>query len=286
MIPTSGEIIALHRVSDDPLEPGPYASMTVSPASLEAWLASTALGSVAPWQEIMEGAVAEGWSLVTLDDGYRDTLEVVLPILERYRASALVFATVGFIAGEREPFSAWVARMMRPYKYFQIDGWKYDLSQAAEFHQAWAHAYQGMDRGSIRRRTRRLQDLARENGCSVPEPRNDVYLNWDELRDIARHPLIEVGAHSWTHPRLSRVGPRSLWAELRYARVRLEQELNMPVTKLAYPHGANNIVVRRMARAAGYQFGFTTEPKTVQGGAPLNPLAIPRVALENMESRE
>lgn len=283
MIRTSGEIFALHRVSDDPLEPGPYASMTVSPAQFEFWLASKAPGSLVSWEEIMEGVAPEGWALVTLDDGYRDTLEVVLPLLERYQAPALVFATVGFISAEREPFSARVARMMRPYGQFRVDGRQYDLSQESEFHQAWQRAYQGMDRGSVRRRTGRLQGLAYENGCTLPEPRNDIYMNWDELREIARHPLIEVGAHSWTHPRLSKVGPLTLWTELRKARLRLEQELNVTVTKLAYPHGANNYFVQNVARLAGYQFCFTTDPQAVQTGSHLNPYAIPRVSLENTE---
>ena len=286
MIYTAGEIITLHRVSDDPLERGPYSSMTVTPTTLETWLASKPQGTFVSWQEVVQGIAPEGWSLVTLDDGYRDTLNEVLPILERYHAPALVFATVGFIEGEREPFSAWAARMMQPFKEFCIDGEQYNLSHESEFHQAWQRAYRGMDRGSIRRRTQRLQKLARENQCTLPEVRNDIYMDWDELRELSSHPLIEIGAHSWTHPRLSRIGPLSLWNELRQARIRLEHELGVPVTSLAYPHGAHNRMVHGMARASGYQFGFTTEPKAIKAESVLNQFSIPRISLENTEPSE
>jgi peptidoglycan/xylan/chitin deacetylase (PgdA/CDA1 family) len=231
----------------------------------------------------VEGSSPEGWSLVTLDDGYKDTLEVVLPLLERYQAPAIVFATVGFVAGEREPFSAWVARMMCSCREFVVDGRRYDLKKNFEFEEAWRHAYRGMERGSAQRRNRRLECLAYENGCALPEPCDCVYMDWKQLREISRHPLIEIGGHSWTHPRLSRVAPWALWVELHSARRRLEEKLDVPIKALAYPHGAHNILVRNMARVAGYRFAFTTAEKPVKAGRRMNPLAIPRLTLATQE---
>ena len=45
--------------------------------------------------------------ILTFDDGYRDALEVVAPILERYDAPAAVFVTTNLIESGMESFMSW-----------------------------------------------------------------------------------------------------------------------------------------------------------------------------------
>ncbi len=98
-------------------------------------------------------------------------------------------------------------------------------------------------------------------------------MTWDELRMLAGQGL-EIGAHSCSHPYLTRLPPAQVMAEGRNAKARLEAELGRTVDLLAYPYGDQNLLVRRAMAACGYVAALTTEPGLGRLGD--NPMAIPR----------
>ena len=98
-------------------------------------------------------------------------------------------------------------------------------------------------------------------------------MSWDELRQLAGHGL-EIGAHTCSHPYLTRIGARRLIAEGRVAKARLEAELGRTVELLAYPYGDQNLKVRRAMAGSGYRAAVTTQPGLSRLGD--NPMALPR----------
>ena len=71
-------------------------------------------------------------------------------------------------------------------------------------------------------------------------------LGWGEL--AALPPAISVGAHSRTHPDLTRLPAGRCEEELRGSRERLQQRLGRPVRWFAYPYGTSSPAVRTMAQ--------------------------------------
>jgi peptidoglycan/xylan/chitin deacetylase (PgdA/CDA1 family) len=63
----------------------------------------------------------------------------------------------------------------------------------------------------------------------------------------------EIGSHTRTHPRLTRLDDASLAAELRGSRERCERRLGRPCLSLAYPYGDVDERVVAAARDAGYE---------------------------------
>jgi peptidoglycan/xylan/chitin deacetylase (PgdA/CDA1 family) len=78
------------------------------------------------------------------------------------------------------------------------------------------------------------------------------YLSWDELRQLAKVPGAEIGAHGLTHARLDEAGDDALARELADSRRRLEDALGRPVTVMTWPHGACSRRAADAARAAGF----------------------------------
>lgn len=72
------------------------------------------------------------------------------------------------------------------------------------------------------------------------------------LRELAAHPLVEIGAHSVTHPYLDEIPSQAAAREIRDSRSALEDVLGSPVTVFAYPHGAHSAAVRRLVVEHGY----------------------------------
>lgn len=85
-----------------------------------------------------------------------------------------------------------------------------------------------------------------------------IPLTWTQLRELAAAGW-EVGSHSRTHPRLTRLDDAALEHELRGAKEECEQHLDQPCTSIAYPFGDVDARVVAAVARAGYETGATVE---------------------------
>lgn len=99
-------------------------------------------------------------------------------------------------------------------------------------------------------------------------------LGWEELRDLVDQGW-EVGSHTRSHPRLPELGDAEIAAELTESRRECEERLGAPCGAIAYPYGAYDDRVVRLALESGYSFGASA-PR--HAALPL-PLAWPRVGV-------
>jgi peptidoglycan/xylan/chitin deacetylase (PgdA/CDA1 family) len=104
-------------------------------------------------------------------------------------------------------------------------------------------------------------------------------MSWDELRGLASAGW-EIGSHTCSHPRLSRLADDEILAELAQSRAECERRMGVPCRSIAYPYGDYDDRVVRAARDTGYSFA-TTVPRGPR--QPL-PLQWPRVGVYHGES--
>lgn len=84
------------------------------------------------------------------------------------------------------------------------------------------------------------------------------YLSWDDLKSVARSPLITIGAHGLNHVSLTALPTPIADRQIVLSRNILRVTTRQKVDVLAYPNGAfNDGVVRRVAET-GYDLAFTT----------------------------
>ena len=79
-------------------------------------------------------------------------------------------------------------------------------------------------------------------------------LGWDGLRTLSDAGW-EIGSHTVSHPRLTRIDDERLAAELAESKAELERRLERPCRSLAYPYGDVDERVIAAARDAGYVAG-------------------------------
>lgn len=84
----------------------------------------------------------------------------------------------------------------------------------------------------------------------------DAFMNWDEARELADHPLATVGSHGRWHQNLSLLSESDVAGELEESRKALEERLDVEVEFVSYPGGGANPTVLPRAEAAGYRAGF------------------------------
>jgi peptidoglycan/xylan/chitin deacetylase (PgdA/CDA1 family) len=92
-------------------------------------------------------------------------------------------------------------------------------------------------------------------------------LGWDELAALAGCGW-EIGSHTVTHPRLTRLDDEQLAAELSGSKRAVEERLGRACCSLAYPYGDEDARVVAAVRRAGY-VAAAALPSTPHGDEPL-----------------
>ncbi|MEB3292307.1 MAG: polysaccharide deacetylase family protein [Synechococcales bacterium] len=83
-------------------------------------------------------------------------------------------------------------------------------------------------------------------------------LNWEQIREMAKDPLITIAAHSVTHPPdLTQLPDDALRREISDSKQILETELGMSIHYFTYPEGKYDQRVANFVHQAGYQAAFT-----------------------------
>ena len=62
-------------------------------------------------------------------------------------------------------------------------------------------------------------------------------LTWDQIREMDRHDLVDIGAHTDTHPILSEIKDAEIVKEIVESKKILENELSRKIGLFAYPNG-------------------------------------------------
>lgn len=85
-----------------------------------------------------------------------------------------------------------------------------------------------------------------------------VYMTWDNLHDLINLGM-EIGDHTKSHPRLTKLDPSKLDEELLQSKKILERNLHVPVTDFAYPYGDYNSTIIDAVKNAGYVSARTSK---------------------------
>jgi peptidoglycan/xylan/chitin deacetylase (PgdA/CDA1 family) len=102
-------------------------------------------------------------------------------------------------------------------------------------------------------------------------------MTWRDLAELVGSGW-EIGSHTRTHPRLTRLPDDALARELTESREACERALGGPCRSLAYPYGDFDERVAAKAAEAGYEAAATESP------GPPHPLMWPRVGIYRADS--
>ena len=268
-------ILSYHRVND---ERDPYFP-SLPTAVFERQVAYLARAyRVLPLDEAVDrlarGDAPANALCITFDDGYRDNLTHAAPILARHRLPATVFLATGFIGTAAVP---WFDRIAAAFK----------AAGPASFAAPWGASV------PIASTTERLAAMARsqaylkelphevaaeqvEQICATVAPRareaaKNAMLGWDDV-----HALLglgcAIGAHTVSHPILSRVSDDRAACEIGDSRRMIEAGCGLAPRAFAYPNGQPadyTATTVRLVREAGFDCAVTTRFGQNGPGTPL-----------------
>lgn len=102
-------------------------------------------------------------------------------------------------------------------------------------------------------------------------------MNWVQITELKEQNVI-FGAHSKTHPYLTKISAEELESEILGSKNVLEEKLGSPVNYFCYPYGDYNSTVDKAVREAKFRGAVTVQRGFVQKGD--NPFLIQRVSVK------
>jgi glycosyltransferase involved in cell wall biosynthesis/peptidoglycan/xylan/chitin deacetylase (PgdA/CDA1 family)/SAM-dependent methyltransferase len=242
------------------------------------------------------GALPERSVVITFDDGYADNLHNAKQVLERYDAPATVFITTGYIGHGREFWWDTLEKLfLAPGRlpeslHLTINGcvFHWELGEAAYYdstafwsnrrwqaqndpptlrHELYRILWERLVPMADRERRRVLDELLAWAGVDPLVRSTHRSLSVDEICALASTEIVDIGAHSVTHPMLAALPVALQRDEVRRSKVDLEEILGRPVSWFAYPYGSSGTYTEEsvgVVRQAGFAAACSGLPGSVE----------------------
>lgn len=295
-------ILMYHRVASPAVDPW---SLAVHPDRFEAHLQllrsqRTPLTVSGMVRRLDEGTLPDNAVAVSFDDGYADNLLEARPRLAAADVPATLFLAAGSIGQPREFWWDEVARAILGRRdaldcEVMVDGHPCRITFPSgdddPVWRAWQEPRTGRQRAYVElwSRLRAAGAAERESAmmnfrtvCRTPPPGPaDLPMTVNEVEQIARGGLFEIGGHTLTHPVLPLLEPGRRRREILDGKKRCEELARHPIAGFAYPHGAVDDDSRAAVRDSGFSWACTTAAGFIT--ASCDRFALPRLFVQDWD---
>jgi peptidoglycan/xylan/chitin deacetylase (PgdA/CDA1 family) len=265
-------------------------------------------------RQVQQGKRTPRRIAVTFDDGYADNLLYARSILERYDIPATVFVVSGAVGSEREfwwdelelllllpgklPDSLSIQVNEKTHHWELGDSAEYTQADYDRFH-PWQASWEGKPtprqniytalhsllRPLLPGERRTLLDRLWEwSGRRPAFRRSNRALTPEELVRLGDSRLVEIGAHTASHPLLSALPARMQRDEIERGKAQLEALTGSPVTSFSYPYGDYDSTSLEVVKEAEFTCAVTTIADAIW--SKVHPLLLPRLEIRNWNGEE
>jgi peptidoglycan/xylan/chitin deacetylase (PgdA/CDA1 family) len=234
--------------------------------------------------------VPADWLVLTFDDGYKDFVETAVPILKELQVPATVFIPSGVLSGELELLPDALTRIVAecPKSSIEMESNGRSLSlplrtekQRRDAVLRLAFALRSLDSSE---RAECVAEVARCCGVAPVGPSTEKYMS--EADVLTCPDLVEVGAHTVTHPNLAATPADLAKREIETSKATLTEAWKREVDSFAYPFGKGwsfSHETAELVKEAGFRCGLTTLYGFV--GLDADRFALPRIGVRDSLTR-
>lgn len=304
--PPGPVILMYHRIAEPETDPW---GLAVSPARFDAQLALLKTArTVLPLPEftrrLQAGGLPPDAVAITFDDGYACNATTAAPLLRAHGLPATVFLMTSKVGDPTEFWSDALERIVTTaaVEALTVESPSGELRvelgppDPPETRRRW----NALEPPRTRRQAaylalwRALRDFPAEGQAEAvaalhrqsdtPQTARDSHraVTAAEAEALARDPLIEVGAHSVTHARLSALSPEAQFHEIRASREACADLVGTPPASFAYPYGDYAPETVSLVARAGFEVACTTRGGAVAPAS--GPLELPRIPVGDWEA--
>ena len=194
---------------------------------------------------------------ITFDGGYLGNYKYAFSILKKYNVPSTVYVITDSIDDKL----SWERTLLylillTKKKHFSLEYnsrcLRYNLNTLKEKRSA-KHKLQGiMSSMGIEHREKFLEQISKELDISLKGLAHKLFLTWDQIREMNNSPLITIGSHSLTHPRLTEIPKQDAEREIIESKPKIEHEIGEEIQSFCYPDGFYSREIIEIVKKAGY----------------------------------
>ena len=220
----------------------------------------------------------------SIDDCYRDTAELVVPLFHRLSVPVTLFVTTGIPDRLFRLRDAGLETILQRETEVSDNGTIFQLRTVDD--KCACYRYLSAKWEASENADAEYDSFCRTHGYN-PEALDDLHrITWSMLTEISHDSLVEIGGHTVMHRRISALDDAEARAEIAGCRNRLETMLSRPVRHFAFPYGRTGDCGPRdfaLAGQAGFETASTTRKGLIRHDS--DPLSLPRNTLNGAHRR-
>ena len=243
---------------------------------------------------------------ITFDDGYACNALAAVPLLAKHGAPATIFLATGWISSPKEFWWDALERIIsatyveRLELSLQSKTIAIDLGKPGQHCDARIWDATGEPRNTRQaayldlwsrlrfvrdeERRRAMTSLHQQAGVSEIARQSHRIMTAAEVRQTSASGLVEIGAHSVTHPVLSGLSPEEQSLEIHLSRDACRDLVSNSPRAFAYPFGDYDDDTLAATADAGFQIACTTTACCI--GRRTESLQMPRLQVNGWNARE
>ena len=195
--------------------------------------------------------------VLTLDDGFRDNVEVALPILDRFGVHATIFVVTQSLSDGRLP---WSQRLGYAFQHAQTDSLEHvllgpdsvPLTDDGSRHRTCLRVKHALTTMARPERDRVIDDIASRLGATLP---TDRMMTWEDARMAVGYGHV-IGAHTFSHALLAEVTEAEARVEMERSQDDLREHLGLERPHFCFPGGSTTPALCELARSMGFRSAF------------------------------
>jgi len=288
-----GVIFMLHHVRPEPARAfEPNRILKVTPEFLESVIVEIKQAGFEPISldelpgRLKPGYAGPPFACFTLDDGYKDNAIHAYPVFKRHSVPFTIYVPTAFADGTGDLWWLVLETVIdrAPHVTIQMDGTIRHLpaETVGEKTAAFDQIYWWLRRLPEDRARYVVAELAQSIGYDPSALCHELVMDWDEIRALARDPLVTIGGHTKGHYALGKLPLDEARAEITGSLERIEAELGSPCHHMSYPYGCPVSAGKRefeLAAAAGVKTAVTTRKGLIFTHHARALTALPRLSL-------
>jgi peptidoglycan/xylan/chitin deacetylase (PgdA/CDA1 family) len=220
------------------------------------------------YRHFLENTFKKKFVVVTFDDGYLNNLTHALPVLKKHDVPFSVYVSTNFPDGKAVLWWDLLEDLLLERDTIEIktgsEHHRFSCASMEEKEDTFEAIRSIIIGFGERDFLPRVEEIFKGLGKDIYSKAVELALSWEEVIELAKEPLVTIGAHTVNHYALNELPEHSAVYEVLESKKKIEAHIGTEVEHFAYPYGGLGHMEAKDLEIIK-KYGFKTAVTTISG---------------------